>query len=150
MQQILQRKLHTHLQQFYPELLLSLEDRSETSAYLDQKIKEVKPLIQRLTATGTPGYIIEEECLRHLTADLGPSRYNYLQTLMEDEFETVYYQMWETGVLHYELVNLINFSAPVFQSFDFCEANEEDRMLRYAITGTVQQYLETLNEPHGL
>ena len=150
MQQRLARKLHNHLQQFYPELLISLEDQGETNTYLNQKTLGVKPLIKRLKASGTPDYIVEEECLGILTGDLGPSRYNYLQALLEEEFETVYYRMWESGALHYELINLINFSAPIFKSFDFCEANEEDRMLRYTIIGTVQEYLDTLNEPHGL
>jgi len=140
MQQRLVSKLHNHLQQFYPELLIGLEDRGETNTYLNQKTNRVESLIQRLKATGTPNYIIEEECLHTLTADLGVSRYNYLQALLEQEFETVYYRMWGTGTLHYELINLIN----------FCEANEDDRMLRYAIIGTVQEYLDTLNQPHGL
>ncbi|KYG79327.1 hypothetical protein AWW67_13205 [Roseivirga seohaensis] len=150
MQQRLVSKLHNHLQQFYPELLIGLEDRGETNTYLNQKTNRVESLIQRLKATGTPNYIIEEECLHTLTADLGVSRYNYLQALLEQEFETVYYRMWGTGTLHYELINLINFCASIFESFDFCEANEDDRMLRYAIIGTVQEYLDTLNQPHGL
>lgn len=150
MQQLLIHKLHDHLRQFYPELLLGLQDQQGVTPYLREKVEAVLPLAEQLRNTGTPRYIIEEECLHFLIADLGPSRYNYLQNLVEEEFETTYYLMSEAGVLTYELINLVGHCKDLFDALDFCEANEEDRKLRYAIMGHVQEYLELMNQPHGV
>jgi hypothetical protein len=78
-----------------------------------------------------------------LTKDLRPSRFNYITAILEEEFETVYQQLLQTGTLPYEVINLIDSCTPVFETLGFTEDKTEDANLRYAIMGTIADYLLT-------
>ena len=77
-----------------------------------------------------------------LTKVLCPSKFNYLISILEEEFAPTYYRLKESGLLTYELMNLIGSCTPVFETFGFSLGNENNRYLRYAITGAVKEYLE--------
>ena len=75
-------------------------------------------------------------------------RYDYLRLVLEDEFEETYLQFLISGILPYEVLNLLPFCAHYFEEFGFPES-EDSRLLRYAVTGTIAQYLEGEFD-HGL
>ena len=75
-------------------------------------------------------------------------RYNYLQEVLEDEFEDSYLQFHISGIITYELLNLLSLCAHLFDEYGFPES-EDSRLLRYAITGTIAGYLEGEYD-HGL
>ena len=68
-------------------------------------------------------------------------RYDYLRLVLEDEFEETYLQFLISGILPYEVLNLLPLCAHYFEEFGFPES-EDSRLLRYAVTGTIAQYLE--------
>ncbi len=68
-------------------------------------------------------------------------QYDYLRLVLEEEFEESYLQFLINGVLVYEVINLLPLCAPLFEELGFPES-EDNRLLRYAVTGTVAQYLE--------
>ncbi|MDB5145772.1 MAG: hypothetical protein JWQ66_4485 [Mucilaginibacter sp.] len=68
-------------------------------------------------------------------------RYDYLRLVFEDEFEETYLQYHINGILTYEVLNLLPLCSMLFEDFGFPES-EDSRLLRYAITGTIAQYLE--------
>jgi|GEM_PF-1149087 len=68
-------------------------------------------------------------------------RYDYLSLVLEDEFEHTYLQFHISGILVYELLNLLPVCSPHFDEFGFPDS-EDSRLLRYAVTGTIAQYLE--------
>jgi hypothetical protein len=137
MQDTLIKKLHNYLKENNPDVLVLLEEEKALTTYLENKVALVNDIIQ----SGKPGYIIEEECINILTRDLRPSRFNYLAKILEEEFEGSYKQFQNSGVLQFELINLINHCNIVFKVFDFSEANEDDSNLRYAIIESVNEYL---------
>ena len=65
----------------------------------------------------------------------------YIQLVFEEEFEETHLQFLLNGILIYELLNLLNACAHWFEEFGFPES-EDSRLLRYAITGTIAEYLE--------
>ncbi len=67
-----------------------------------------------LLETGHPDYIIEEQCMDALTADLLPSRYDYLREVAEEEFPVEFEQWKRSGILTAELTNLVNECKTVF------------------------------------
>lgn len=142
MQQILIAKLHEYLIQNNADLLTSLQAKNNVSVYLKDKVNSVGPLADELIAESTPGYIIHERCMDELTKDLRPSRFNYIISILDEEFETDYNQFEESGILTYEVINLVEVCKPVFEALGFTVENEDDKGLRYAITGTVKNYLE--------
>ena len=142
MQTFLIDKLRSYLVENSPDVLLGLQQELSVTRYLEDKVFMVMPMVEQLLAEGKPQYIIEELCLNELTKDLRPSRFLYIRGILEDEFLQTYERFRELGVLTYETVNLIEACQAVFEHLGFTEENEDDRNLRYAITGTIGEYLE--------
>jgi len=141
MREILTKKLHQYLVQNHLDMLISLQQDSKVTLYLDEKVESVKELYDRLREEKRPEYVIEALCIEEMTTSLRPSRFEYLRLLLEDEFELTHHQMRDCGTLTYEIINLIRICQPVFDEFSFAEDNREDRVLRYLIIGMVQEYL---------
>lgn len=141
MRTILLEKLHGYIIDNNPEIMLNLQADFSVKNYLEQKILSIQPFLTELLSTGKPSYIIEELCLNALTADLRPSRFNYLGAVLEEEFEKEFLERRENGTLTYELVTLIGECEPIFESIGFTEVSEHDRHLRYLIIGAIAEYL---------
>lgn len=142
MKDVLLKKLHDYLTRNNPDVLVLLEEGRELTAYLENKVASVSDL----TGADKPGYIVEEECMDVLTRDLRPSKFNYLSSILENEFEDAYEMFQSSGILVHELINLVAHCQPVFEQLGFNETNEDDRMLRYAVIGSVSEYLDATSE----
>lgn len=141
MQSILMEKLRAYITEHNPDLLLKLQGNFSVTQYLEDKVASAMPLVAQLLGEGKPRYIIEELCMDELTADLRPSKFDYLKTVLEEDFPKDYERMSEAGVLTYEVVNLIEACASVFETHGFTEENENDRFLRYAVIAEIHDYL---------
>lgn len=141
MRDILIKKLHEYIRENNPDVLLQLEEEGKVSEYLSEKISTVDALINQ-SGKGQPAYIIEEACMDVLTEELRPSRYNYIQSILEEEFEPVYQQLQQSGTLQFEIINIIEQCKPVFEDLNFSEQTMDNRFLRYAITGVISEYLD--------
>jgi hypothetical protein len=62
--------------------------------------------------------------------------YDYLRLVLEEEFLETYLRFINNGILHYELTNILELCAPLMEGLD-----EDDRFLRYEVTGTISNYL---------
>ena len=143
MQEMLKEKLWTYIVHNNPNLMLNLQQDFSLTDYLEQKVFNIQPLVSHLLAENKPRYIIEELCMAELTKDLRPSKFNYIRGVLEEEFELDFLRIKESGLLTYEIMNLISESETVFETLGFTQDNEQDRMLRYAIAGTIRQYMES-------
>jgi Domain of unknown function (DUF1896) len=149
MQDILINKLHQYIRENNPDVLLQLEEDGTVTEYLSNKLKLVDALLNQLDK-GQPAYIIEEACMDVLTQDLRPSKYRYICNILEEEFEAIHQRLQQSGTLRMEVINLVNHSQPVFDAIGFAEENEDNRQLRYAITGTINEYFENNSENERL
>jgi len=141
MQDILINKLHAYLEQNNPDILMSLEVKSDVTKYLSGKLSSVEKLIDQLQSEGHPPYLIEEICMDVLTKDLKPSRFNYICSVLNEDFADTYQKLQESGTLKLEGINVLRECEEVFEAIGFTEDNEDSRQLRYAITGTISEYL---------
>lgn len=141
MQSVLMEKLWAYIVRDHPDLMVRLQEQQSVTAYLETKIMGVMPMADRLASEGKPVYIIEDLCMDALTADLKPSRYQYIRSVLEEEFPQEYERLKESGALTYEVMNLIEVCKDIFSDFDFNSENEANRHLRYAIIGQVHDYL---------
>ena len=141
MQQILINKLHQYMRENNPDVLMQLEEDGMVTTYLSTKLGYVEDLIKQVR-NGQPSYIIENTCMDVLTRDLRPSKYNYIRRIVDEEFEETNNQLIESGLLQFEVINMIAYCQSVFDDLNFSEENEENRFLRYAITGVIKEYLE--------
>lgn len=142
MQEVLIAKLHQYITDNNPDLLITLQQEGIVSSYLQEKVAAIDLLMNESLGSGTPAYIIEERCMDELTKELRPSKFNYLISILEEEFEADYYRLKENGLLTYEVINLIEICTPVFEALSFTVENENNRHLRYVITGAVKEYFE--------
>ena len=142
MQEILIVKLYQYILDNNLDLLISLQEKNNVDSYLKEKVSSIDTLLNQLIADEVPAYIIEERCIDALTQDLRPSKYNYVISVLEEEFKSEYFRLKKNGTLNYEVINLIELCNPVFDTIGFTENNEDDRHLRYAITGAIQEYFE--------
>jgi uncharacterized protein DUF1896 len=142
MQNILIEKLHGYLLQNHPDLLLNLQPGAGIMAYLELRVETLENLPEILLAEGKPAYVVEEICMEALTKDLRPSKFNYLCSVLQAEFEAEYTGWRESGILTYEVINLLQVCTPVFEHFKFSEETEDDRFLSYAVIGTIREYME--------
>jgi hypothetical protein len=134
-------KLWAYIVHNNPDLMFSLQEDHSVTRYLEEKVSAVMPMAAQLIDEGKPPYIIEELCLNAMTEELKPSRYQYIRSVIEEEFNADYERMKESGTLTYEVVNLIEACKGIFSDFDFNSENESNRYLRYAIIGQVHDYL---------
>jgi hypothetical protein len=141
-QQILIANLHEYLTQNNIDLFVSLEAENKVSTYLKDKVDAVGPLVDELLAESAPPYIIQERCMDELTKDLRPSRFNYIISILDEEFETDFNRFEESGILTYEVINLIEVCKPVFEALGFTVENENDKSIHNAIIGAVKEYLK--------
>lgn len=142
MQEILIHKLHEYIRENNPDLLLQLEEAGTVTDYLSDKINREDVLLKQLDKE-QPAYIIEEACMNLMTQDLRPSKFLYVCTILEEEFEEIYQQLCNSGALKYEVINLITQCNPVFEDVNFNEENEDSAFTRYAITGCIDEYIKT-------
>ncbi len=142
MESVLKERLWAYIVHNNPDLMISLQESYSVSQYLDEKVSAVLSMVERLIDEGKPQYVIEELCLDAMTAELKPSRYQYIRSVIEEEFPQDYERMKENGTLTYEVVNLIEACKDIFGDFNFNSENESNRHLRYAIIGQVHNYLD--------
>lgn len=141
MQETLITKLYKYLRENNPDILLALDEKSSVTSFLTERVNAVTNLLLQLQNEEKPAYVIEEICMDELTKEFRPSKYNYIVKILEEDFELTYQQFQRTGALVYEVANIIGYCEPVFQSLQFSEENEDNRQLRYTVTGIINEYL---------
>lgn len=142
MEKILIQKLHEYIRTNNPDILIPLEEQGKVSDFLANKLAGIKDLLEELTMAGKPAYIIEELCMKVMTTHLRPSKYNYINAILAEEFENIHQQLERSGTLMYEVMNLIAWCQPVFDAIGFTEDSVDDNQLHNAIIGSIQMYFE--------
>ncbi|MGF7080457.1 DUF1896 family protein [Mucilaginibacter sp. UYCu711] len=134
--------LHSYMLNHQTDLLIALQEDHRLDHYLETKVDSVKELISQLEGENRPAYVIEALCLEELTRDLRPSRFSYLRDLLEEEFEADFRAFSQSGILTYELINLVGGCEPIFEVFAFGETNEDSHELKHALMGMIAEYFE--------
>jgi hypothetical protein len=141
MKEMLKGKLWSYIVHNNPDLVIRLQGGNSVFEYLEGKVNAIMQTANHLPEEGKPLYQIEEWCMNEMTEDLKPSRYRYILSVIEEEFPKEYECMKANGTLTYETINMIEACKDIFAEFDFNVENEDNRHLRYAITGQVHDYL---------
>jgi len=143
MKKILINKLYEYIRENNPDLLFQLEEDRKVTEYLRDKISTVSALIKQMDNV-KPAYIIEDACMEVLTQNLRPSKFNYITNLLQEEFQSTYNQLQESGTLKFEVINMISLCQSVFEDLNFSEETEDNQFIRYAIVGTLKEYFEAV------
>ena len=130
-----------YLLQNNPDILIFFQSEPEAAEYVKEKVESLDDMPEQLVAQGKPAYIVEEICMDQLTKEFRPSRYNYLLSVLEEDFYSEYLRWEQSGNLSLEVISILGSCSHVFDSLNFSEDNEDDRKIRYAIIRAVQQTL---------
>lgn len=139
MRQTLMQKLLQYISENHPDLLFQLEEKEAVANYLLDKVSSVSLIFDQ---ADQPDYVIEEACMNAMTQSLRPSKFNYICHVLEEEFEATYRRLQRLGILKYEAINIVLHCQPLFEAVHFSEANEDNRLLYYAVAGAVLEYFD--------
>lgn len=146
MQTTLLNKLHQHLQENYPDLLLDLQATGAVTGYLHSLMESLGNMPEELLAAGYPPYEVEEICIEELLVKgVGPSKYNFFSSLLQDEFADAFNKWSEVGILVFEIVNLIELCKDVFEGYNFTEQSADDLVFVGKIKEKIGAYLMRLS-----
>lgn len=141
MEETLYNRLSDFITENNPEMIVNAGRSFSLSQFVNDRIESVSQVLKELTAAGKAEEVILETCMKEMTKDLVPSRANYIRAILKDEFPHDHDRFSETGVLTYEVVNLLEVCAEVFENYEFNEKNQGSRFLRYAVIAVIQDYL---------
>jgi hypothetical protein len=142
MQQKLKQKLWAHIVVNNPELIIELEQDEILTGYLEEKVEAVLPLLEELTSEKKPDYIIEELCLRELTADMRPYRFNFILNVLEEQFPETHKAWQHNGILTHEVINFERYCRVSFEPLTLTWENVYEDHIYSMVTGQIQLYLE--------
>ncbi|MGN6802442.1 MAG: DUF1896 family protein [Ginsengibacter sp.] len=143
MREILISRLLRYMEENNPDLMWQLMEKGMVASYVVDKLSVVEGLLKD-ASNNQPLYIKEEACFDILTEDLKPSKYHYILNILEEDFNEEFKLLDGIGVLKPEIINMVNYCSEVFSSYNFGEANEDDRHLRYEMTGMISEYFYQL------
>lgn len=138
MKTILANKLYEYLRDNNPDILFRLSESNSTGSYFKEKLDAIESLLLQ----DKPAYQVEYECMNGMTADLRPSKFNYIKDIIEDEFPKDFQRLHDSGVLIFEVINMIASAKDVFDKIPLTEENEDDSMLRSTVIGVISDYLQ--------
>lgn len=141
METALKEKLWTYISIHAPELMYQLQEEYRVTSYLDQKIATVLPEAMYLHSQGMDLISVYEICMERLTEDLKPSKFLYVKRILEDEFPIAYDALQQSYMLNYEVLNILECCADLFDRFGFGGLQENKKVLKYSIMGEIHQYL---------
>src|SRR5580704_9711433 len=118
MRRALYSLLYDHLRRNYPDQLLTLQDAGMVDEFLSRQAEALECIPELQKRGGLPWYAVTEFAEDWFTGTLGHSRYNYVCSVLLEEFGEVYEGWTQSGILTYEVANLIEDCGPVFDHFE--------------------------------
>lgn len=140
MKETLQGLLLGYIRDNNPELLSQLTNDDALHAWVCDKIREIEVVLQ--DAKPSPD---ESDFMHVFASDLQPSRFRYVSELFKLEFTDVYERMQETGILHYELINMVSACHFLFKDMPLVEGMENPQ-LDHAVAEAISEYLQVSYE----
>lgn len=141
METILKEQLWSYIASQNPDLMFDLQEEYRVSDYLDEKVAAIMTEVEHLLDDGLPAVTIQEICMERLTEELKPSKFQYIREIIEKEFPIAYEALQESGMLTYEVINIIQSCERVFDRFKFSTETIHSRGMRYAVIGEIDFYL---------
>jgi hemoglobin-like flavoprotein len=142
MRKQLKEKLWASICSDHPDLMFALQQKRRVDSYLDQQVSSILSTAEKLTQNGLSQSAVLDICSKQLILDLGPSRYEYIVSVLSQEFESIYAGLKDSGLLIIEAVNLVRYCKPTFRSLGFSADTEDDKQMYLAITGMISEYFE--------
>lgn len=130
-----------YLAEHYPDQILKLRKDKDFEGFVEASFEALEVDPEELVRQGIPVYQVQEICLKQLTDAFGPSRYDYLLTLLRDEFGAVLDDWKAEDLLPSKAVALLGDCEPAFELFGFSHDQDENEGLRDALITAIYRSL---------
>ncbi|MNR49943.1 hypothetical protein D3C85_1693930 [compost metagenome] len=80
--------------------------------------------------------------MNEMTAELKPSRYHYISSIIKDCFSAEYDKLREAGQLSYKAVLLVETCKEIFDVHNFCEQHMDDPEIKQQIINQVGHFFK--------
>ena len=137
----LKSKLWAYIVQHNPELIHSTKDDYSVLKYLEQTISKIMPTAQRMIDNGSSLQAVEEYCLNVMIAELKPSRFLYIRTILSEDFIQDFNRLRDKGTLTIEILAIMKSCGDDFDAFEFDQKSIPGNQLRHAVIGKIHQHL---------
>ncbi|SOD17689.1 hypothetical protein [Pedobacter xixiisoli] len=142
METALKEQLWQYIAQHNPDLMYDLQENYKVTEYLDQKVAEVLPEAEQLLDRGLALITVQEICFEQMTAELKPSKFLFIRSILEEEFPIAFEALQQSYMLNYELLNMMDCCRSHFEKFGIDQQDQiRNKALRYAIMGEIEYYL---------
>lgn len=125
----------------YPEIISSFPDNERFDAYLLEQLQILRPIFEEYCQTGIAKTEAMELTMKHWAQILGPSKYNFIEDILEAEFEDAYNDYEQMGLLQLEVMNLADVCSTEFERFGF-DADDGNRLLYYGIVSRMEEHFK--------
>ncbi|WP_157370205.1 hypothetical protein [Aquiflexum balticum] len=120
-----------------PDLIVRMEGNESMKRYISDKVSTSMVLAKTLKEQGSTDTEILDTCLESMVSDLKPSKFRFVKDLMEKNFKKKYDQLTETGVLTYEIINIIENHDHLFEKHGFREKKGNNIQLESEFTAVL-------------
>lgn len=86
-------------------------------------------------------YLHDFDDIDSLADNLQPSPVDFLEDVLEQDFQGYWLRFHEAGIIRYELLNICAACEAVLQEFGWL-ATDDSRLLRYAVITAIDDYLK--------
>lgn len=130
-----------YLAEHHPDMLYELKLKQELESFVKACLDGLDTDPDKMFKGGIPEHVIEEICLNQLAGLFGPSQYDYLISLLRDEFGYVLDNWKARDVLPSAAVALLENCRPLFEVFKFGQEDEDSQGLRDALIKAIYRSL---------
>jgi len=146
MEDMLTQRLWNYIVDNNPDLMFNLQENYSVSKYLKEKVTAISPLVNDLITRGIPETEVEEMGMAELDRDLKPSKYLYVRKVLEQEFPDRALALRESGMMTYEVINVMEFSQEIFQTLGFGNDQIGEQRLYNAVAAKIRKYFNSAKQ----
>ncbi|RWU08139.1 hypothetical protein [Pedobacter chitinilyticus] len=141
MKELLKERLHHYIVVNNPELLVRTGGFS-IPQYINDKVELAMEQLEKHHIARMTNDEMIERYMALMTAELLPSKFNYLKAVIEQEYPREFTALREQGVLTSKVIGIMERCADAFEGFGFStEAEVDNTKLRHAIIAIVHREL---------
>ena len=142
-----QEKFSAFIEENHPDLIIN--DKSAVIKAIEERAEKATKLFNALIEEGIHTDAALEHSLKELKEDYIFSKFNYIENILNDNFESYYNELFETNTLQEKVVEYVTRFEGIFEKFPINDDFIDDKKLYYEIIGAIEETLETSHKQNG-
>jgi hypothetical protein len=118
-----------------PDVIVSIGSTGSMKRFVRDKAEVAMDLAKNLKERGLPESEILDACFESMVKEMKPSRFNFLKDLIQNHFPEKLKRYSETGVMTYEIIQVIESHGHLFEKYRFGETETKNDLLETEFVG---------------